>query len=474
MLASTGFTALLAKHPRQRVVHHLRSALEHAREDLAPGTGGALPGVGDFARQVERALVLDDIPSLRPVINATGVVLHTNLGRAPIAPAARAAMARAARGYGNLEFDLDSGSRGSRYAHCVQLLRELTGAQAALVVNNAAGALVLGMNTLAVGGRVVVSRGELVEIGGGFRIPEILERSGVVLCETGSTNRTRIADYEAALEAGGVAALLKVHRSNFRIEGFTEEAAVAELAELADRAEVPFFHDLGTGLMIDAAALGLADEPRVAESLAAGAHVVGFSGDKLLGGPQAGILVGRREPIARMRGNPLCRSLRVDKVTLAGLEATLRLYRDPRRALTEIPALRMIAAAPDRLRERATRLCAVLGNRGVKSRVTPASSLVGGGTCPGVTLDTFVVEPEAGARSAASLARRLRRGAPPVLARVDNDRLSLDLRTVEPDEESPLVERVVRACVTDIDRAAPDAAHKRRPEPPGKCGREPW
>ena len=345
-LASTAFAALLAEHPRQRIVHHLRSALDHAREDLARGTGDAPPDIGDLAGEVEKALVLDGIPSLRPVINATGVVLHTNLGRAPIAPAARSAMARAARGYGNLEFDLERGSRGSRYVHCVQLLRELTGAEAALVVNNAAGALVLGMNTLAAGKEVAVSRGELVEIGGGFRIPDILVRSGVRLREVGSTNRTRIADYEAALETGEVAALLKVHRSNFRIEGFTEEAGVAELAELADRLGVHFFHDLGTGLMMDPAALGLRGEPRVADSLANGAHVVGFSGDKLLGGPQAGILVGRGEPIARMRQNPLCRSLRVDKVTLAGLEATLRLYRDPGRALAEIPALRMIAASP--------------------------------------------------------------------------------------------------------------------------------
>ena len=450
-LASTAFAALLAEHPRQRIVHHLRSALDHAREDLARGTGHVPPDIGDLAHEVEKALVLDGIPSLRPVINATGVVLHTNLGRAPIAPAARSAMARAARGYGNLEFDLERGSRGSRYVHCVQLLRELTGAEAALVVNNAAGALVLGMNTLAAGKEVAVSRGELVEIGGGFRIPEILVRSGVRLREVGSTNRTRVDDYAAALDTGDVGALLKVHRSNFRIEGFTEEAGVAELAELADRLGVHFFHDLGTGLMMDSAALGLPGEPRVAESLASGTHVVGFSGDKLLGGPQAGILVGRKEPIARMRQNPLCRSLRVDKVTLAGLEATLRLYRDPGRALAEIPALRMIAASPQELLDRATRLAAALEARGVPARVIPGTSLVGGGTCPGVALDTFVVEPDTGARSVSAVARRLRRGDPPVLAPVEADRLILDPRTVEPEEESLLVERVVRACSRDED-----------------------
>ena len=446
VLASTTFAGLLAEHPRRRVLHHLRSALDHARENLAHGSDPAAPRIDDLAREVEAALALDAVPSLRPVINATGVVLHTNLGRAPIAPAARSAMARAARGYGNLEFDLERGGRGSRYAHCVQLLRELTGAEAALVVNNAAGALVLGVNTLAAGREVVVSRGELVEIGGGFRIPEILLRSGVELREVGSTNRTRIGDYEAALDAGPVAALLKVHRSNFRIEGFTEEAGVRDLAELADRAGVHFFHDLGTGLLMDPAVLGLAGEPRVTDSLAEGAHVVAFSGDKLLGGPQAGILVGRKSLIANMRQNPLCRSLRVDKVTLAGLEATLRLYRDPERALAEIPTLRMIAAAPEELLDRATRLVAALEAQGVPARATPATSLVGGGTCPGVTLDTFVVEPETGSRSASAVARRLRRGEPPVVARVDDDRLGLDPRTVEPEEESLLVERVARAC----------------------------
>ncbi len=450
-LASASFAPLLAAHPRQRVVHHLRAALDHARNTLARGTTHLSPNMGDLAREVEKALLLDAIPSLRPVINATGVVLHTNLGRAPIAPAARSAMARAARGYGNLEFDLERGGRGSRYVHCVQLLRELTGAEGALVVNNAAAALVLGMNTLAAGREVAVSRGELVEIGGGFRIPEILVRSGVKLHEVGSTNRTRIGDYEAALETRKVAALLKVHRSNFRMEGFTEEASVSELAELADRGGVHFFHDLGTGLMIDPGELGIPGEPRVAESLAWGAHVVGFSGDKLLGGPQAGILVGRRELIARMRQNPLCRSLRVDKVTLAGLEATLRLYRDPGRALREIPALRMIAVSQQELRERATRLAATLETRGVRAGVTRAMSVVGGGTCPGVTLETYVVELATDRQSAATLARRLRHGEPPVLSRVDNDRLTLDPRTVEPEEEARLVDRVVQARVSEVD-----------------------
>ena len=448
-LASSVFAPLLAEHPRQRVVHHLRAALDHAREALAGGATRHSPDARDLAREVGKALLLDSIPSLRPVINATGVVLHTNLGRAPIPPVARAAMARAARGYGNLEFDLERGDRGSRYVHCVQLLRELTGAEAALVVNNAAAALVLGMNTFAAGKEVAVSRGELVEIGGGFRIAEILVRSGVTLREVGSTNRTRIGDYEAALRSGQVAALLKVHRSNFRIEGFTEETPVSELAQLADRSGVHFFHDLGTGLMVNSAALGLAGEPRVADSLARGAHVVAFSGDKLLGGPQAGILLGRKRLIGKMRQNPLCRSLRVDKVTLAGLEATLRLYRDPSRALKEIPALRMIAASAEELRRRAAHMADALRARGVEAQVAPARSVVGGGTCPGITLDSYIIKPDTGSKSAAALARRLRKGEPPVLARVEDDRLALDLRTVEPREEARLVDLLAQTCAPD-------------------------
>ena len=442
LLASDPFAPLLAEHPRDRVVRHLRTALDVVRERIARGDA-AEASAEVLAADVGEAFRQDDVASLRRVINATGVVLHTNLGRAPLADAARDAMARTARGYTNLEFDLESGKRGSRYTHCVDLLCELTGAEAALVVNNAAAALVLGMNTLSLGTDVLVSRGELVEIGGGFRIPEILSRSGANLHEVGSTNRTRIGDYEEALDSGGVTSLLKVHRSNFRISGFTEQASVRELAELAARADLHLFHDLGSGLMIDPALVGLPVEPRPADSLAEGAHVVAFSGDKLLGGPQAGILLGSEALIALMRRNPLCRALRVDKVTLAGLEATLRLYRDPERAIREIPTLRMIAAAPEVLHERADRLVAVLEERGVPAKAVLGESVVGGGTYPGAKLQTYVLEigPEAG--PAKSLADRLRAGDPPVIARVDDDRLVLDVRTITPEEEGELADRLV-------------------------------
>jgi L-seryl-tRNA(Ser) seleniumtransferase len=298
-------------------------------------------------------------------VNATGVVLHTNLGRAPLAAAAVEAMVAAAQDYTNLEYDLERGERGSRYVHCASLLAELTGADAALVVNNAAAALVLALNTLARGRGVLVSRGELVEIGGGFRIPEMLERSGARLVEVGATNRTRMGDYERAFDEEDVGTILKVHRSNFRITGFTEEATLAQLAELARARNVPLVHDLGSGLMLEAATLGLADEPLPHDSLAAGSDLVTFSGDKLLGGPQAGLVVGSADLVAQMRANPLCRALRVDKVTLAGLEATLRLYRDPEQAREEIPVLRMLAEEPAAVQTRAAAAAAALAALGV-------------------------------------------------------------------------------------------------------------
>ncbi|HET9950100.1 MAG TPA: L-seryl-tRNA(Sec) selenium transferase, partial [Longimicrobiales bacterium] len=369
------------------------------------------------------------------------------LGRAPLADAAVEAMAAAARAYTNLEYDLAAGERGSRYAHCASLLVELTGAEDALVVNNAAAALVLALATWARGAGVVVSRGELVEIGGEFRIPEILERAGARLVEVGATNRTRAADYERALQDSSIRAVLKVHRSNFRITGFTEEAALSELAPLARARGIPLIHDLGSGLLLDPALLadrgeGLAGEPRPQESLAAGADLVVFSGDKVLGGPQAGIVLGRRERVAAMRSNPLCRALRVDKVTLAGLEATLRLYRDPPRALAGIPTLRMLAASAEELGARAERLASELGALGVTCRVVPSEGRVGGGTFPEVGLASFAVALDG---DAVTLAARLRAGDPPVVARIVQDALLLDVRTLLEGEEADLVRRVHEA-----------------------------
>jgi L-seryl-tRNA(Ser) seleniumtransferase len=409
------------------------------------GDDATLADPDRYAREVEVALTEEDRGSLRPVLNATGVVLHTNLGRAPLAQEAIDAMARVAGGYSNLEFDLERGERGSRYDHCVGLLTRLTGAEDALVVNNNAAALVLALNTIALGRPVLVSRGELVEIGGGFRIPEMLERAGAVLVEVGTTNRTRLADYRKAAEMRGPAALLKVHRSNFRIEGFTEEASLEELAGLARELGVPLVQDLGSGLFVEPAELGLPDEPRARESLAAGADLVCVSGDKALGGPQAGIVVGRATLVQAMRRNPLTRALRVDKGTLAALEVTLRLSLDPAVARARIPALRMIATGPEELTGRAAALAAALGTPGGASvRVAAGSSVVGGGTFPGVELPgaTVRVAPPDGAADASALAAALRAGDPPVVARVDEGELVLDLRTIAPEDDGLLARRV--------------------------------
>lgn len=465
LLGESAASALIEAHGHARVVDALRGAVAVVRERIGE-TGSdhaSSPPVDDpemYLALARNWLRDGDVPSLRTVINATGVVLHTNLGRAPLAQVAVEAMRAAASEYSNLEFDVENGVRGSRYVHCVSLLTELTGAEDALVVNNAAGALVLALNTLARGEGVAVSRGELVEIGGGFRIPEVLERAGARLVEVGSTNRTRVADYEAAIEGGSLRALLKVHRSNFRITGFTEEATVEQLADMARTHGLPLIHDLGSGLMLDADRIGLPAEPRAGDSLAAGADLVVVSGDKLMGATQAGVLVGRAELIGRMRKNPLCRALRVDKVTLAGLEATLRLYRDPARALTEIPVLRMLAADPAELEAAAIDLLATLGpaleEYGITGSVVPAEGAVGGGTFPETTLSSSAVRLECPV-GADRLARTLRNGSPPVVGRVVDDALLLDVRTVLPGQGAVLRRRVVEAAASVMGTDHPGA-----------------
>jgi len=446
LLSDDAFAALRARFGRQRIVHHLRACLDLARSGT---TSEALPHDPSDARlwatRVGALLEDEARPSLRHVVNATGVVLHTNLGRAPLAEAALRAMAAAARGYCNLEYDLWEGARGSRYGHCASLLAELAGAEAALVVNNAAGGLLLALCGFARGRGVAVSRGELVEIGGGFRIPEILDRSGASLVEVGSTNRTRLSDYQEAVSTGAAQAILKVHRSNFAMSGFVEEASLGALSGLAAEMGVPLLHDLGSGLFVDPARLGLPPEPRASESIEAGADVVVVSGDKLFGGPQAGIVLGGEEAITRLRRDPLCRALRVDKATLAGLEATAGLYRDPERALSEIPTLRMLATKPEELEARARRLAARIREAGVRDVEAMATEgRVGGGTYPGVALPSWGValDPEEGA---GALLDALRRGDPAIVGRIDGDRVLLDLRTVAPTEEETLMGRVVDA-----------------------------
>lgn len=446
LLLSGALRPLLERVGRARLREALQAVQAEVRASLAAGE--AVPdGIADAAWYAGRAEALLEVwgrPSLRPVINATGVVLHTNLGRAPLADAAIEAMVRVAEGYSNLEYDVEAGTRGSRHEHCVDLLRELTGAEAALVVNNNAAALVLALNTLAEGREAVVSRGELVEIGGSFRVPEIMARSGARMREVGATNRTHRADYEAAL-TDETAAILKVHRSNFRIVGFTAEVSLAELATLGRTHGVPVVNDLGSGLLLDLESIGLPHEPTASDALRDGADVVTMSGDKLLGGPQAGIILGRAEWIARMRKNPLCRAFRVDKLTLAALEATLALYRDPELAIREVPVLRMLALGAEELEQRARLWVDRLREAGVSAEAVPGASTVGGGAYPGVELPTTLVALNAAMRSAREVEAALRQGEPAVVARIVDGRVVLDPRTVFEEEEAALLERVVDA-----------------------------
>jgi len=390
------------------------------------------------------ALDARETASLRTVINATGVIIHTNLGRAPLSAEAAARAASVAQGYSNLEFDLDAGTRGHRHVHAERLLCSLTGAEAAVVVNNNAGAVLLALAALAAGREVIVSRGELVEIGGGFRVPDVMTQSGAALREVGTTNRTRLADYAAAI-SDRTAAILRVHPSNFRIEGFTERADLRELAELADRFSLPLVEDLGSGWLGLEPHPSLRDEPSVIASLREGADLVAFSGDKLLGGPQAGVLVGGHGWIDRLRRHPLMRALRVDKLTYAALEATLALWMRPA-ARRQIPVYRMLTATADEIGRRAEDLRARLQTEShVRCEIVDGESTIGGGSAPGSLLPTRLLSIDITGMSAANLDSRLRSGDPPIVTRILDDRVVVDLRTVAEEEEDALVASLL-AC----------------------------
>jgi L-seryl-tRNA(Ser) seleniumtransferase len=420
--------------PRARAVAALRLAVAGVRERLLAGEARPFEDA-----DVDEALRALATPNLRPVFNATGVVLHTNLGRAPLAAEAVARVASVARGFCNLEYDLEEGERGSRYAPVVQLLRELTGAEDALVVNNCAGAALLMLAALASGREAIVSRGELVEIGGGFRVPEVMRQSGARLVEVGTTNRTRRSDYESALtpETG---VLMKVHRSNFALVGFTEEVEVAALAALGRARGVPVVVDLGSGALVPLEGPGLTAEPTVPATVAAGADVVAFSGDKLLGGPQAGLIVGRAALIARIRQHPLCRALRIDKLTVAALEATLELYRDG--CAEAIPTYRMLTCPASQLEARAHRLHALLERHAVPARVSPTSGQVGGGAMPLGELPSFacILTLE---RPAAFL-ECLRKVAVPVIGRISDGAVVLDVRCLAEEDLASVADAVAQ------------------------------
>ncbi len=464
LLKAPAVAALLARHPRPVVVDAIRGLLDAERRRIleAPPPAGAAWTPEAFARELparlEAAVAARTRPSLRRVLNATGVVLHTNLGRSVLAPEAIEAMTAVAAGYSTLELDLETGERGSRHAHVERLLVALTGAEAACVVNNNAGATLIALNTLAAGREAVVSRGELVEIGGAYRMPDVMAAAGVVLREVGTTNKTYLRDYEAAI-GERTALLVRVHTSNYRILGFTHAADGAELAALAHRRGLAAFEDLGSGCLIDLARLGIEREPTVQEAVASGMDLVTFSGDKLLGGPQAGIVVGRAAAVAAVRKNPLMRALRPDKLTLAALEATLRLYEaGPDTAVARIPTLRMLAMRPDELAARARRL-----ERAIRRQAPAAalslradSSQVGGGALPLAALPTTVVavQPRVGDPSrlgaaVVALEAALRREEPAVVGRIKDDALLLDPRTLL-DEELPAVAGRVAAALQAI------------------------
>jgi L-seryl-tRNA(Ser) seleniumtransferase len=434
---------------RSLAVAAARSELEQCRTAIMAGNGA--PAAEEIATRAAHAMQQADNPSLGPVINATGVVVHTNLGRAPLAFEALEAIDRAASGYSDLEYDLGTGARGSRQAHVEPLVRELTGAPAAMVVNNNAAAVLLALAALARDREVVISRGQLVEIGGSFRIPEILAASGARLVEVGTTNRTRIEDYERAI-GPDTAALMRVHASNFRTVGFTEEASLPDLAALARFKGLLLIDDLGSGVLSrrdGALEAVLQDEPAARTSVEAGADVVCCSADKLLGGPQAGIVAGSEAAIARMRAHPLARAVRIDKLSLAALEATLRLHRDPDRAVREIPVLQMLIAPRTELQDRAGRLrdgiAAALPAETAKVQVVPASGRAGGGALPLLELEGPAVAVASPTIGPGELQARLRAGDPPIVTRVRDDTVLLDPRTIAEVEVDFVVRGVIAA-----------------------------
>ncbi len=430
LLARPSLTPILSSHPRPVAVAALREAVAQVRARVLAGEDARFDDAS-----VARALGRVSQPKLKPVINATGVVLHTNLGRAPLATVAIERMARIAAGYCNLEIDLDEGERGSRYAPVVELLCQLTGAEDAMVVNNCAAAVLLTFSALAQGREAIVSRGELVEIGGGFRVPDVMRQSGATMIEVGTTNRTRLSDYASVLsERTGL--LVKVHRSNFAVVGFSEEASTRELASLAKEKGVFFYEDLGSGSLKPLHGEGLGSEPTVVSVISAGADVVSFSGDKLLGGPQAGIVVGRRAALERLKKHPLNRALRIDKLTVAALEATLELYRDGLDE-TQVPARAALLVRPEVLEARARKLSSLLS---VKHRVVPTESRVGGGSMPLAAPPSWAIALAAG--NAAALHEKLRAGEPPVVARIVDDEVWLDVRCLS-DTELEAVSRAV-------------------------------
>ena len=431
---------LVEQSSRPAVLDLVRAQLDAAREEVR--SGRRAPAVDEVVSAVEERAAERWRPWPGPVINATGVILHTNLGRAPLSHAALKAIERTAGSYSDLELDLETGKRGSRQAYISQLIRQATGAPAAIAVNNNASAVLLGLAAVATGKEVIVSRGEAVEIGGGFRIPDVLRQSGAKLVEVGTTNRTYVRDYESAITEN-TGALLSVHASNFRVSGFTHAPTLAELVQLGKDKNVPVLHDLGSGCLLDTAEFGLAHEPMPQESVNAGVTLAFFSGDKLLGGPQSGMIVGDEKMVDTVSRHPLARAVRIDKLSMAALSATLLHYIKDE-ATKEVPVWRMIAESEKSLKTRASKWAASLG---IYAAVASGFSTIGGGSLPGEVLPTSLVALETGEASggADGLAQRLRSGSPPVMGRIEDERVLLDPRTVLPEQEEALLRVVSQA-----------------------------
>ncbi len=430
---------LLTEYPREIVLHACRDVVERFRKNILQGTkAGAQPSslFEAATRDVKERLASLARYRLRRVVNATGIILHTNLGRAPLCPEALQHIIDVSAGYSNLEFDLEKGERGMRYDHVREVLCALTGAEDALIVNNNAAAVLLVLNTLSEGREAIVSRGELIEIGGAFRIPEVMEKSGAILREIGTTNRTHLSDYEKAVNEK-TALILKVHTSNFKTVGFTEEIALPLLVEIGNRSGIPVMNDLGSGCLIELDRFGFEREPTVQDALKTGVDVVTFSGDKLLGGPQAGIILGKKALLEQVKRNPLNRALRIDKMTLAALEATIKTYFNRARAQSEIRNLRALTESPDAVKARAEKLLALLQGlslQGWRFSLKEGKALAGGGALPTQEIPTFVIAVTADRLSAGRIEKRLRDLPVPIVARIIEDELLLDLKTIDESE----------------------------------------
>ncbi len=458
LLSRPQIVDLLKVHPRHVVIEAIRKGLGRLRDDILRGQDLSQVEEAFFSFEnlyplFQKEIDLQIQPRLRRVINATGVVIHTNLGRAPLHPSAIKHLMEVSEAYSNLEYDLDLGERGDRYTHVEETLCRLSGAESALVVNNNAGAVLLVLNTLAEGKEVIVSRGELVEIGGAFRIPDVMKRSGALLREIGTTNRTHFNDYQKAI-GPYTALLLKVHTSNFRVMGFTSEVSLQDLVQLGREHQLPVVDDLGSGCLIDLTQYGLEKEPTVQETIKAGVDAVTISGDKLLGGPQAGIILGKKKTLDLFKVNPLTRALRIDKLTLAALESTLLLYFDERKAMEEIPTLRMLSLDTRKLKRRGKRLLKRLSgmtNDKVTFSLKEDVSQVGGGALPLQELPTLVVAVKPLDVSVNSLEESLRKGDPPIISRISKEELILDMRTIF-DEEIPLLAAGIERALAQMTR----------------------